>query len=147
MPIAVYTKTKINSNYFITYIRLYFVLTDEVKIHLGSFIVHNLVNDVINAAESAIQCPLSSQELAAAVALLDQKYSAPASELLQRLWTLSSAEPIEFIQSTPSTVGVLPNNQAPSDLRPAKRKRASRDPDQTHSGDPNPNEPSSPPAL
>ncbi|KAJ2935888.1 hypothetical protein H1R20_g1206, partial [Candolleomyces eurysporus] len=75
MTLAIYTKTKIDSNFLITYIWLYFLITAEVKIHLGSFIVRNLVNDVLNAAESAIPHPTSSQELTAAVTLLDQKYA------------------------------------------------------------------------
>ncbi|KAJ2925325.1 hypothetical protein H1R20_g11770, partial [Candolleomyces eurysporus] len=147
MTIAVYTKTKVDSTYLITYVRIYFVLSEDVKIRLGSFIVRNIVNDVLNAADSAIQRPLSSEELTAALALLDQKYSAHLSEVLQRLWTLSSAKPIAFIRSAPSSVAVLPPQQSPADLRPAKQKQATSDPDQSQSGNPNPDQPIGPSAL
>ncbi|KAJ2932601.1 hypothetical protein H1R20_g4483, partial [Candolleomyces eurysporus] len=147
MTIAVYTKTKVDSNYLITYVRIYFILSEEVKIRLGSFIVHNLVNDILNAAESAIQCPPSSEELAAAIALLDQKYSAQPSEVLQHLWSLSNAEPLNFIRSAPSTVAILLHQQSPVDLRLAKRKQVTSDPDQPQGGDPNPDQSSGPSTL
>ncbi|KAJ2935759.1 hypothetical protein H1R20_g1335, partial [Candolleomyces eurysporus] len=99
MTLAIYTKTKIDSNYLITYVQIYFVITSEVKIRLESFI------------------PTSSAELVAAVALLDQKYSSQAPEVLQHLWTLASPEPISLIRSASSSVDILPDNRTPVDLR------------------------------
>ncbi|KAJ2920703.1 hypothetical protein H1R20_g16391, partial [Candolleomyces eurysporus] len=116
MTLAIYTKTEIDTNYLITYIQLYFVITAEVKIRLGSFIVCNLVNDVLNVAESAIPCPTSSAELAAAVALLNQKYAKHGPELLQQLWMLASPEPINLIRSAASSVNILLHNDTPRDL-------------------------------
>ncbi|KAJ2923070.1 hypothetical protein H1R20_g14023, partial [Candolleomyces eurysporus] len=148
MTLTVYTKTEINSIYLITYVQLYFILNPETKIRLGSFIVRNLVGDVINAMQSAIQRPPSTPELAAALALLDQKYAERSPELLQQLWTLASPEdPPPLVHSASSSVAHLPHDQAPVDLCLAKRKRATSDPNfpkRPCSGDPNPNEPPSP---
>ncbi|KAJ2935324.1 hypothetical protein H1R20_g1770, partial [Candolleomyces eurysporus] len=147
MTLAVYTKTEIDSHYLITYVRLYFILGPETKIRLGSFIVRNLVGDVINATQGAINRPPSTPELAAALALLDQKYAARGPELLQQLWTLASTEnPPPLVTSVTSTVAHLPHSQAPTDYRPAKRRRATSDPDfpgPLSGGDTNPDEPSS----
>ncbi|KAJ2923687.1 hypothetical protein H1R20_g13409, partial [Candolleomyces eurysporus] len=148
MTLAIYTKTEIDSIYLITYVRIYFVLTKETRIRLGSFIVRNLVGDVINATQSAIQRPASTLELAAALALLDQKYAERSPELLQRLWTLASPkDPPPLVRSTNSTVAHLPLDQAPAGLQPAKRKRATSDPDfprRTRGGDTDPDKSPSP---
>ncbi|KAJ2924245.1 hypothetical protein H1R20_g12849, partial [Candolleomyces eurysporus] len=146
MTLAVYTKTKIDSTYLITYIRIYFILSLEVKICLGSFIIRNLINNVLNTAESAILRPPSSVELAATVALLDQKYSSCSPELLQQLWTLASLEPIALVQFAPSSVDILQNGRTPADLRLMKHKQTSSKPDhpgQPRCGDSNPDKPSS----
>ncbi|KAJ2927452.1 hypothetical protein H1R20_g9642, partial [Candolleomyces eurysporus] len=130
MTLSIYTKTEIDSIYLITYVRLYFILNAETKIHLGSFIVRNLVSDVIDATQSAIQRLPSTLDLAAALALLDQ-----------------NPEDIPtLVNSATSSVAHLPSAQTPPDLRPAKRKRATSDPDapkQSRSGNPDPNQPSS----
>ncbi|KAJ2930452.1 hypothetical protein H1R20_g6641, partial [Candolleomyces eurysporus] len=148
MTLAVYTKTEIDSHYLITYVRLYFILAPDAKIRLGSFIVRNLVGDVINATQGAIDRPPSTPELAAALALLDQKYAERGPDLLQQLWTLASPteDPPPLIHSVTSSVAHLPHNQAPPDYRPSKRRRATSDPDfpgPINSGHTNPNEPSS----
>ncbi|KAJ2923957.1 hypothetical protein H1R20_g13131, partial [Candolleomyces eurysporus] len=147
MTLAVYTKTEIDSHYLITYVQLYFILGPDTKICLGTFIVRNLVGDIINATQGAIDRPPSTLELAAALALLDQKYAARGPELLQQLWTLASTEdPPPLVCSVALTVAHLPHNQAPVDYRPSKRRRATSDPDfpkPNSSGDTNPNEPSS----
>ncbi|KAJ2932473.1 hypothetical protein H1R20_g4594, partial [Candolleomyces eurysporus] len=150
MTLAIYTKTEIDSTYLITYVRLYFVLNKDTRIRLGSFIVRNIVGDVINATQAAIQRPASTPELAAALALLDQKYADRSPELLQQLWTLATTEdPPPLVRSVNSSVAHLPHDQAPVGFQPAKRQRASSDPDfpkQPRVGDIDPDEPPSPPA-
>ncbi|KAJ2928174.1 hypothetical protein H1R20_g8919, partial [Candolleomyces eurysporus] len=135
MTLAVYTKTEIDSHYLITYVRLYFILAPDAKIRLGSFI-------------GAIDRPPSTPELAAALALLDQKYAERGPDLLQQLWTLASPteDPPPLIHSVTSSVAHLPHAQAPPDYRPSKRRRATSDPNfpgSINSGHTNPNEPSS----
>ncbi|KAJ2924754.1 hypothetical protein H1R20_g12344, partial [Candolleomyces eurysporus] len=148
MTLAIYTKTELDSVYLITYVRLYFVISKEVRIRLGSFIVRNFASDIINATQAAIQRPLSSPELAAALALLDQKYAERSPELLQRLWTLASTEdPPTLINSVTSSVTHLPHDQTPAGYQLAKRQRATSDPDSSkrpRRGDTDPDEPSSP---
>ena len=119
MTFAIYTKSEIDTNYLVLHIRVYFLLGPEAKIRLGSFIVRNLVSDVLNAAKVAIPRPPSTPELAAALALLDQKYSVQSPELLHRLWTLASVDPPPIVHSTPSIV-VVDSNNSPD---PTKRQR------------------------
>ncbi|KAJ2924410.1 hypothetical protein H1R20_g12682, partial [Candolleomyces eurysporus] len=148
MTVAIYTKTEIDLNYLIFYIRIYFVLGSETKIHLGSFIVRNLISDVLNAAQIIILCPLSTSELTAALALFNQKYAEQTSELLQQLWIFASLDPPSIICSALLSVATLPSNQTSPDLKPAKCKRATSNPNQpkqAQHGNPNPTEPSSSP--
>ncbi|KAJ2932099.1 hypothetical protein H1R20_g4986, partial [Candolleomyces eurysporus] len=140
-----------DSIYLIIYVQIYFVLSKETKIHLGSFIVCNLVADIINTTQGAILCPPSSPELTAAIALLNQKYAKWTPELLQQLWTLASPENLPpLIHFTSSSVALLPSDATPPDLKIAKQKRATLDPDfpkRPQCGNPNTNEPPSPPTL
>ncbi|KAJ2927287.1 hypothetical protein H1R20_g9807, partial [Candolleomyces eurysporus] len=148
MTLAIYTKTELDSVYLITYVQIYFVINKEVRIRLGSFIVHNFASDILNATSSAIQRPPSTPELAAALALLDQKHADRSPEVLQQLWRLASTEdPPPLIDSVTSSVTHLPHDRTPAGYQLAKRQRASSDPDSSkrpRRGDTNSNQPPSP---